>query len=105
MTRCNWIRNYHIDGHPLFDLSNPIHRARLDEITAALDPLSLDDLDGSNETIESCPSIKSRTRDLPLITDNMGEEWKRFSIRAFPHGIISIFRGFARRRWLPSQIF
>jgi spermidine synthase len=88
------LQNYSIDGHPLFDLSNPIHRARLGEITATLDPLSLDDLDGSNETMESCLSIKSRTRDLPLITDdNMGEEWKRFSVRAFPRGIISILRG------------
>jgi hypothetical protein len=27
--------HYSIDGHPVFDQSNPIHRARLEEIMAA----------------------------------------------------------------------
>jgi hypothetical protein len=71
------LENYSIDGHPVFDPSNPIHRARLDEIMAVLDPLALDQ-NGSNGTMETCISIKSRTQDLPLITDdNMGEEWGR----------------------------
>jgi hypothetical protein len=36
------LKNYSIDGHPVFDLSNPIHRARLDEIMATVDPSALD---------------------------------------------------------------
>jgi spermidine synthase len=86
------LANYSIDGHPVFDLSNPVHRARLEEIMAALDS-SASDQNGPKGTMETCQSIKSRTQDTPIITDdNMGEEWQRFSIRTFPRGIISIFR-------------
>ena len=86
------LANYSIDGHPVFDLSNPVHRARLEEIMAALNS-SASDQNGPKGTMETCQSIKSRTQDTPIITDdNMGEEWQRFSIRTFPRGIISIFR-------------
>jgi predicted membrane-bound spermidine synthase len=83
------LENYSIDGHRVFDLSNPRHRARLAEIMAMVDPSGTD---GSEATLETCQSIKSRTQDLLLITDdNMGEEWQRFSIRTIPRGIISMF--------------
>ena len=36
------LENYSIDGHPVFDRSNPIHRARLEEIMATVDPSALD---------------------------------------------------------------
>jgi spermidine synthase len=86
------LENYRIDGHPVFDLSNPIHRARLEEIMATVDS-SASNQNGPKATMESCQSIKSRQQDAPLITDdNMGEEWQRFSIRTFQRGIISIFR-------------
>ena len=86
------LENYRIDGHLVFDLSNPIHRARLEEIMATVDS-SASNQNGPKATMETCQSIKSRTQDAPLITDdNMGEEWHRFSIRTFPRGIISIFR-------------
>jgi predicted membrane-bound spermidine synthase len=84
------LENYSIDGHPVFDLSNPIHRARLEEIVATLD---LSETNQNGWKMETCQSIMSRTQGQPLITDdNMGEEWRRFSIRALPRGIISIFR-------------
>jgi spermidine synthase len=68
---------YSIDGHPVFDLSNSIHRARLEEIMATVDPSALDQ-SGVNGEMETCLSIESRTQDQPLITDdNMGEEWQK----------------------------
>jgi spermidine synthase len=86
------LENYSIDGNPVFDLSNPIHRARLDEVMATVD-LSARDQNGPEGTMETCQSIMFRTQGQPLITDdNMGEEWQRFSIRALPRGIISTFR-------------
>jgi predicted membrane-bound spermidine synthase len=86
------LENYSINGHPVFDLSNPIHRARLEEIIARVDSFEM-----SKGMMETCQSIRSRTQDLPLITDdNMGEEWQRFSIRTFPRGIISLFRDTSR---------
>jgi spermidine synthase len=67
---------YSIDGHPVFDLSNPIHRARLEEVMDTVDPSALAQNDRIG-TMESCLSIESRTQDQPLITDdNMGEEWR-----------------------------
>jgi hypothetical protein len=86
------LENYSIDGHPVFDRSNPTHQARLEEIMAKLDS-SAPDQNGPKGTMETCQSIKSRTQDLPLIADdNMGEEWQRFSVRTFPRGIVSMFR-------------
>jgi spermidine synthase len=86
------LEKYSINGHPVFDLSNPVHTARVEQILATLDS-SAPDKDGPKEAMETCQSIKSRTQGLSLITDdNMGEEWQRFSIKTFPRGIISIFR-------------
>jgi hypothetical protein len=84
--------HYRIDGHPVFDRSNPDHQARLKEIIATVDPSTLDQ-NGSLGTMETCHSIKSRTRDLQLITDdNMGEEWQQISIRRFAHMMASMLR-------------
>ena len=86
------LERYSIDGHPVFDRSNPIHRARLEEIMATVDP-SAPSQNGPKGTLETCQNIKSRTQDLQLITDdNMGEEWQPFSIRTFARGVLSIFR-------------
>jgi predicted membrane-bound spermidine synthase len=86
------LEHYSIDGDPVFDRSNPIHRARLEEIMATLDPSALDQ-NGQTGTMETCQSIKSRTQDLPFITDdNMGEEWQQISARTFAHGIVSMLR-------------
>ena len=64
----------------------------MEEIMATVDPSALDQ-NGLRGTMETCQSIKSRTQDLRLITDdNMGEEWQRISIRTFAHGIVSMFR-------------
>ena len=86
------LENYSIDGHPVFDRSNPKHRARLDEILATVDPSALDQ-NGSRGTMETCQSIKSQTQDLVIITDdNMGEEWQKIPVGTFAHRIGSIFR-------------
>ena len=85
------LENYSIDGYPVFDRSNPMHRARLKEIMAALDPTAPDE--NGQGTMETCRSIKSRTQDLRLITDdNMGEEWQQVSIARIAHGLISMLR-------------
>ena len=50
-------------------------------------------LDKNGRTMESCQSIKSRTQELQLVTDdNMGNEWQQISIRAFVYGAFSMFR-------------
>jgi spermidine synthase len=86
------LEQYLIDGHPVLDQSNPIHRARLEEIMATLDPSALDQ-NGQKGTLETCQSINSRTQGQRLITDdNMGEEWQQISIRSFAHTIISMSR-------------
>src|SRR5262249_47001523 len=80
------LENYTIDGHPIFDRSNPTHRARLEEIVRTFSFSA--DQNGPQAPMETCQSIVSRTRDLPLITDdNMGEEWAQISIQTFAHGI------------------
>jgi hypothetical protein len=53
-----------------------IHRARLEDIMATVDPSALAQSD-SKGTMETCQSVESRTQDQALITDdNMGEEWR-----------------------------
>jgi spermidine synthase len=83
--------HYSIDGYRVFNRSNPIHRARLEQIMATVDP--------SARTMETCQSIKSRTQDLRLVTDdNMGEEWQQILfIKTFVHGVRSIVRNLWKR--------
>jgi predicted membrane-bound spermidine synthase len=84
------LENYTINGQPVFDRSNPLHRARLDEILATLNPL---DQNGQQATLETCQSIMSRTKGLrPITDDNMGEEWQQIPIRTFAGRIDSMFR-------------
>jgi hypothetical protein len=57
-----------IDHHRAFDLSNPVHRSRIDQMVSALV------VPGDNS--EECKSIQSRAEDRTIITDdNMGKEW------------------------------
>jgi len=65
------LTNYRIDGRPVFDLSDPIQRARLDEVLHLADGL-----DAPNGNLESRTSLDRRLRGTRLITDdNMGTEW------------------------------
>ncbi|UVO39407.1 hypothetical protein KUL72_14150 [Bradyrhizobium arachidis] len=59
-----------IDSRAAFDVSNPDHRARIDEIMAKLAARP------PNEIVEDCASIRAEASKLSVITDdNMGEEW------------------------------
>jgi hypothetical protein len=66
---------YSVDGRPLFDISNPLYRQRLDKIMAEVDlnsPIPTE----RGMRMETCDSIMARTKDLDIFTDdNMGEEW------------------------------
>jgi hypothetical protein len=65
------LTNYRIDGRPVFDLSRPDQRARLEEVLHLADQL---DLPGSQ--LESRDSLLRRYKGVRLITDdNMGTEW------------------------------
>jgi spermidine synthase len=93
------LETYSIDGHRVFDLSNPLHRARLEQIIATIDP-SGPDQNGPIGTMETCQSIKSRTQDLRLITDdNMGEEWQQISIKTFAQTFTHGVRLMVRNLW------
>ena len=66
------LTNYKIDGHPVFDLSNPLQQKRFEEVLSVTgqpnSPTSL---------LESRASMLNRSADVPTITDNnMGAEWK-----------------------------
>jgi predicted membrane-bound spermidine synthase len=66
------LTNFHIDGHPVFDLSNPLQQVRLEEVLHLAD-----ELDVPNGDLESRASLQHRLRDARLITDdNMGTEWQ-----------------------------
>lgn len=66
------LTNYQIDGRPVFDLSNPLHRARLDAVLHLAD-----ELDVPNGMLESRASMQRRLKGVRLITDdNMGTEWR-----------------------------
>jgi len=69
------LERYEIDGRPVFDLSDPRHRRRLDEIVFELSHR----MAGQGEvleTMETCENVRARSQALHLVTDdNMGEEW------------------------------
>lgn len=66
------LTSYQIDGHPVFDLSNPLHRKRFEELLH-----QPDELNTANGIYESRDSILKLLASAPLITDdNMGTEWK-----------------------------
>lgn len=70
------LENFSIDGRPVFDLSNPVHRARIEQMVTL--PLSDHEIVGSrlDESIEGRTTILRRLNGLRLITDdNMGTEW------------------------------
>jgi predicted membrane-bound spermidine synthase len=66
------LTSYRIDGHPVFDPSNPAQIARMEEVLHLADEL---DLPGGD--LESRTSLQSRWKYARLVTDdNMGTEWK-----------------------------
>jgi len=66
------LSDYRIDGRPVFDLANPLQRARLEEVLHLAD-----ELDVPNGDLESRASLQSRLKGARLITDdNMGTEWR-----------------------------
>jgi predicted membrane-bound spermidine synthase len=67
------LSNYRIDGHPVFDLSRPEQRARLEQVLKLAD-----ELDVPGGELESRASLANRLRGVRLVTeDNMGTEWAR----------------------------
>ena len=66
------LSNYRIDGRPVFDLSNPIQRARMEQILKLAD-----ELDVPQDDLESRTCLQRRFPHPRLITDdNMGTEWQ-----------------------------
>jgi spermidine synthase len=69
------LADYRIDGHPVFDTTDPRYRARLDELIAQL-ALDKQPREPEKAVIEDCRSILARSQALsPITDDNMGEEW------------------------------
>ena len=67
------LTDYQINGRSVFDLSNPLHRRRFEEVLSG--PRQLDDPTGF---YESRSSMLKHIPKSPIITDdNMGTEWKR----------------------------
>lgn len=65
---------YQIDGKPVFDLSLPTHRQRLNQVLSL--PDTFDRKDATFFTLESADHIRARTGGTRLISDdNMGTEW------------------------------
>ena len=70
------LAQYAIEGQPVFDLSRPDHRARLDEVVSMLDKRGPYQ-DAVIDT-ETGDAIRARTPHVRLITDdNMGTEWRQ----------------------------
>jgi hypothetical protein len=64
--------NYQLDGHPVFDLSNPLHQERLQEVLNIAD-----EPDAPTSMHETRAGMLKRLAGVPIITDdNMGTEWK-----------------------------
>ena len=70
------VSHYQLDGRPMLNLADPVHRARLDAVIATarqIDPTGDDYL-----AFEDRPSILRRTAEARIITDNnMATEWTR----------------------------
>jgi spermidine synthase len=71
------LRDYQIDGKPVFDLENPEASERFHQIVAMTHTFNTDD-DLSHPSMEYADSIRARCRGARIITDdNMGTEWSR----------------------------
>jgi spermidine synthase len=68
---------YRIDGRPVFDLSRPTDRAKLDQIASLAESTSPDPAHERDAVLEDRASLLKRLNGLRLITDdNMGTEWQ-----------------------------
>jgi hypothetical protein len=68
------LRGFAIDGKPVFDLSDALHRQRLDEVLLLAEAGQLGD-DGA-ALVENEDNLRHRLKGKRLITDdNMGSEW------------------------------
>jgi spermidine synthase len=68
---------YRIDGRPVFDLSRPADRAKLDQIASLSESTSPDPAHERDAVLEDRASLLKRLNGLRLITDdNMGTEWQ-----------------------------
>jgi predicted membrane-bound spermidine synthase len=66
------LTNYRINRQPVFDLADPLQRARLEDVLHLADELGV-----PKGGLESRASLQSRLRGSRLITDdNMGTEWQ-----------------------------
>jgi spermidine synthase len=66
---------WRIDGKPVFDLSKPLDRERLEQTLANANPSAAGNSDAFPVEYEA--SIRQRCREKRIITDdNMGTEWK-----------------------------
>lgn len=66
------LTSYRIDGRPVYDLANPLQRARLEDVLRLAD-----ELDVPKGGLESRASLQRRIKQPRLITDdNMGTEWQ-----------------------------
>lgn len=69
------LEQYRVDGKPVFDLANPQHHRRLDEVLAFADRLPTG---GETTDVERCESLVARMLTVPFVTDdNMATEWGR----------------------------
>lgn len=69
------LRDYRIDGKPVFDLENPVDSASFHEIVGMTHRFNTD-ASFSRPSMEYADSIRSRCRASRIITDdNMGTEW------------------------------
>lgn len=69
------LKNYQIDGKPIFNLQNKTHVKRLEEVLSIADNFK-HEAGWYDPSMESRDSILKRTESLPIVTDdNMGTEW------------------------------
>lgn len=70
------LQSYRVEGHPVLDLGNPAHRARLEELVRWIGNYGPGTLSAFEHGLETRDSILARTAGNRLITDdNMGVEW------------------------------
>jgi hypothetical protein len=68
---------YRIDGQPVFDLSRPADRARLEQYASLAESKSSDPNQERDAVLEGRASLLRRLKGMRLITDdNMGTEWQ-----------------------------